>query len=119
MAKYRIERSQAPIWLRTLIPVIAIPITFLITSVLVLAANANPLEAYYNFLIVPLSTRSSAIEVLVKATPILLTGAAVAFAFTPATGTLVRKASCTPGPLPVHSSASPSKTSPRGSAFRL
>lgn len=81
MAKYRIERAQAPIWLRTLIPVIAIPITFLITSVLILAANANPLEAYYNFLIVPLSSRSSAIEVLVKATPILLTGAAVAFAF--------------------------------------
>lgn len=81
MAKYRIERAPAPMWLRTLIPILAIPITFLLTSVLILAANANPLEAYYNFLIVPLSTRSSAIEVLVKATPILLTGAAVAFAF--------------------------------------
>lgn len=81
MAKYRIERAPAPMWVRTLIPVIAIPITFIITSVLIIAAKANPLEAYYNFLIVPLSTRSSAIEVLVKATPILLTGAAVAFAF--------------------------------------
>ncbi len=81
MAKYRIERAQAPFWLRTLIPVIAVVITFLITSIFILVAKANPLEAYYNFLIVPLSTRSSAIEVLVKATPILLTGAAVAFAF--------------------------------------
>jgi simple sugar transport system permease protein len=81
MAKYRIERAQAPIWLRTLIPIIAIPVTFILTSIVILAANANPLEAYYNFLIVPLSSRSSAIEVLVKATPVLLTGAAVAFAF--------------------------------------
>jgi general nucleoside transport system permease protein len=81
MAKYRIEHAPAPMWLRTLIPIIAIPVTFLITSLLVLAAKASPLEAYYNFLIVPLSTRTSAIEVLVKATPILLTGASVAFAF--------------------------------------
>jgi simple sugar transport system permease protein len=43
--------------------------------------KANPLEAYYYFLIDPLSSRVSAIEVLVKATPLLLTGAAVTFAF--------------------------------------
>jgi simple sugar transport system permease protein len=68
-------------WLRPLIPVIAIPVTFIITSVLILLAGANPFEAYFNFLVLPLSTKVSAIEVLVKSTPLLLTGAAVAFAF--------------------------------------
>jgi simple sugar transport system permease protein len=64
-----------------LIPIIAIPVTFLITSLIILIADANPLQAFYQFLIAPLSTRSGAIEVLVKSTPLLLTGAAAAFAF--------------------------------------
>ena len=81
MAKIKIERAPAPVWMRTLIPIIAIPVTFLITSIVILIAGANPFTAYYNFLIVPLSSQSSAIEVLVKSTPLLLTGAAVAFAF--------------------------------------
>ena len=81
MPKYRIERAPAPIWMRTVIPIAAIVVTFIITSILVIWAKANPLEAYYQFLISPLSNKVSAIEVLVKSTPLLLTGAAVAFAF--------------------------------------
>jgi general nucleoside transport system permease protein len=81
MIKYRIERVPAPVWLRTLVPVIAILITFLITSLLIMAAGANPLQAYYYFLIAPLSSRVSFLETLVKATPLLLTGASVTFAF--------------------------------------
>lgn len=81
MFKYRIERTPAPIWWRTLIPVVAIIVTFILTSVLVIWAKANPFEAYYHILISPLSNRVSAIEVLVKSTPLLLTGAAVVFAF--------------------------------------
>jgi len=81
VAKFKIERAPAPMWLRPLIPVIAIPVTFIITSILILLAGANPFEAYFNFLVLPLSTKVSAIEVLVKSTPLLLTGAAVAFAF--------------------------------------
>ena len=77
----KFERVPAPVWMRPLIPILAVVITFLITAVLVLSVNANPLEAYYYFLIDPLSSRVSAIEVLVKATPLLLTGAAVTFAF--------------------------------------
>jgi simple sugar transport system permease protein len=64
-----------------LLPVIAIGVTFLLTSVLILWAKANPFQAYYYFLISPLSSKVSALEVLVKATPLLLTGAAVTFAF--------------------------------------
>ena len=81
MSKLKIERAPAPVWLRPLIPVIAIPVTFIITSVFIILAGANPFQAYYNFLILPLSSNVSAIEVLVKSTPLLLTGAAVAFAF--------------------------------------
>jgi general nucleoside transport system permease protein len=77
----RLERVPAPVWLRPLIPVAAILLTFLLTATLVVMVDANPLQAYYYFLIDPLSSRVSAIEVLVKATPLLLTGAAVTFAF--------------------------------------
>lgn len=81
MARLRLERRPAPLWVRPAIPVIAIVVTFLITSVLIVLAKANPFQAYYYFLVAPLSNQVSAVEVLVKSTPLLLTGAAVAFAF--------------------------------------
>ncbi len=81
MSKIKIEKAPAPAWFRSLIPIIAIPVTFLITALVILLAGANPLDAFYQFLIAPLSTKSGAIEVLVKSTPLLLTGAAAAFAF--------------------------------------
>lgn len=81
MTRLRIERATAPLWVRPLIPVIAAVITFTLTATLVILAKANPLEAYYYFLVAPLSSRVSAIEVLVKSTPLLLVGAAVTFAF--------------------------------------
>jgi ABC-type uncharacterized transport system permease subunit len=77
----KFERIPAPVWMGPLIPVAAIIVTFVLTATLVVLVNANPLEAYYYFLIDPLSSRVSAIEVLVKSTPLLLTGAAVTFAF--------------------------------------
>ena len=81
MLKLKLERVPAPVWFRPLIPLLAILATFLITSILVVLAKANPLEAYYNFLVTPLSNRVSALETLVKGTPLLLTGAAVTIAF--------------------------------------
>jgi general nucleoside transport system permease protein len=77
----KLERVPAPLWVRPFIPVAAIVVTFLLTASLVVLVRANPVEAYYYFLVEPLSSRVSAIEVLVKATPLLLTGAAVTFAF--------------------------------------
>ena len=79
--RLQVERSPAPIWFRALIPVASILLTFLITSGFVLAYGANPLQAAYYFLIDPLSNPVRLIEVLVKTTPLLLTGIAVAFAF--------------------------------------
>ena len=79
--KYRIERKPAPLWIGALIPILAVLITFLITSILILMAGANPFVAFYHILIAPLGDRVSSLEVLVKATPLLLTGACAVFAF--------------------------------------
>ncbi|HWR66963.1 MAG TPA: ABC transporter permease [Bellilinea sp.] len=76
-----IKTDNPPVWVRPLIPVLALVITFILTSGLIIWAKANPLDAYYQLLISPLMTRVSAIEILVSATPLLLTGAAVTFAF--------------------------------------
>ncbi|MBP8998313.1 MAG: ABC transporter permease [Anaerolineaceae bacterium] len=81
MAKYRLEKSPAPMWSKVLIPVAAVLVTFIVTSILIILAGANPFAAYYNFIIVPLSSKFSALEVLVKATPLIFTGVAVTFAF--------------------------------------
>jgi simple sugar transport system permease protein len=64
-----------------LIPLLAILVTFIVTSILIIAAGANPFEAYYYFLLSPLANPVSAVEMLVKSIPFLLTGAAVTFAF--------------------------------------
>ena len=79
--RLQVERNPAPVWFGVLIPLVSILLTFLLTSGFVLAYGANPLEAAYYFLIDPLSNPVRLIEVLVKTTPLLLTGIAVAFAF--------------------------------------
>ena len=77
----QLERANPTRFRQLLIPLAAILITFLLTALLVLLVNVNPLEAYWYFLVQPLTGRVSLIEVLVKTTPLLLTGAAVTFAF--------------------------------------
>lgn len=59
----------------------AVAVAVAIISTLFLVAGANPLEAFAQYLVVPLTGRFTALEVLVSSTPILLTGAAVAIAF--------------------------------------
>ncbi len=63
-----------------LIP-LAIAVTFVVTAAFVLVAGADPIQAYYRFLVEPLTSRFTLLEVLVTATPLLFTGAAVAIAF--------------------------------------
>lgn len=82
LARIRIERWSAPWWVQALLPVVAILLTFLITALLIMLVDASPLQAYYYFLIDPLSSRVRLLEVLVKMTPLVLTGIAVTFAFT-------------------------------------
>lgn len=76
-----VKTDNPPVWVKPLIPVLALIVTFILTSGLVIWANANPFETYYHFLIAPLTTKVSALEILVKATPLMLTGVAVTFAF--------------------------------------
>ena len=81
MIGLRLERGSAPAWQQALGPALAVLATFALTSLLVALAGANPLEAFYYFFVEPLTARSTALELLVKTSPLLLTGVAVAFAF--------------------------------------
>src|SRR4051812_47283662 len=77
----KLERSPAPLWMRAAIPFIAIAITFVLVSVLVIAAGANPFSAFVELMITPLTKTTSRWDILVTATPLLLTGVAVTLAF--------------------------------------
>lgn len=77
----KLERAPAPMWQRGLIPVIAVAITFLLVSLLVLTTGANPGDIFYELLVNPLTKNSGRAEVLVQAIPLVLTGVAVTFAF--------------------------------------
>jgi general nucleoside transport system permease protein len=77
----KIERTPAPIWLRGLMPLLAIVITFVLASILILLAGASPFDAVFHLLINPLTKTTARWDIIVMATPLLLTGAAVAFAF--------------------------------------
>lgn len=79
--QFRLERASAPLLQRAMIPLLAVVITFVLVSVLILWAGANPFSAFYELLINPLTRNSARADILVMGTPILLTGAAVAFAF--------------------------------------
>ena len=69
------------VWSTPALVALAILITFAITAGPILLAGANPIEAYLAFVVTPLTSQFTVLEVLVSATPILLTGAAVAIAF--------------------------------------
>jgi general nucleoside transport system permease protein len=78
----RLEQRAAPSrWFGVVLLPAAIVITFLLTVGFVLAAGASPLDTYDTFIVEPLTSRFTALEVLVAATPLLFTGAAVAIAF--------------------------------------
>ncbi|MGZ8474626.1 MAG: ABC transporter permease [Candidatus Limnocylindria bacterium] len=68
-------------WSTPVLILAAVVITFAITAGPILIAGANPIEAYFEYLVAPLTSQFTLLEVLVTATPILFTGAAVAIAF--------------------------------------
>jgi simple sugar transport system permease protein len=67
--------------MRALIPVFVLLITFVLTAGVIAWSGANPFEVYRYLLLDPLSSQVGALEVLVKATPLILCGVAVSFAF--------------------------------------
>jgi ABC-type uncharacterized transport system permease subunit len=77
----KLERAPAPVWIRLLIPLIAIVITFLLASIIIVIAGTNPGDVFYELLVNPLTKTTARWDIIVLATPLLLTGTAVAFAF--------------------------------------
>jgi len=69
------------VWSTPVLMGLAVAITFAITAGPFLLAGANPIEASYRYVVAPLTSPFTVLEVLVSATPILFTGAAVAIAF--------------------------------------
>src|SRR5919106_5636041 len=76
-----LEERVAPHWFTVVLAAIGIILTFAITSIFMLSSGVEPFSAYRQFLIEPLTYRYGVMEVLVSSTPLLLTGAAVVFAF--------------------------------------
>lgn len=75
------QRAARPRGFAVTLPLLAVGLTFVLTAGFVLAAGASPLSAYREFFVTPLSSEFRFLEVLVSATPLLFTGAAVAIAF--------------------------------------
>jgi general nucleoside transport system permease protein len=75
------QRAAPPPAFAVTLPLLAIATTFVLTAGIVVAAGENPFRAYEEFFVTPLSSEFRLLEVLVSATPILFTGAAVAVAF--------------------------------------
>jgi general nucleoside transport system permease protein len=75
------RRPAPPRAFAVTLPLLSVAITFVLTAGIVLVAGANPLAAYEELFVTPLSSEFRVLEVLVSATPILFTGAAVALAF--------------------------------------
>lgn len=76
------KRLNPPFWLRTALPILAIFISFIFTSIIILFAKKNPISAFYNIFYGALGTRLGLMETIVKTTPLMLTGVAVSIAFT-------------------------------------
>ncbi len=75
------QRASTPPGFLVAMPVAAVVVTFVLSAGIVIAAGANPVDAYRDFLITPLQSAFALLEVLVSMTPILLAGLAVAYAF--------------------------------------
>jgi general nucleoside transport system permease protein len=74
-------RAGSSRWRAPIAVLLAVVATFLITALPIRAAGASPAAAYRRYLITPLTSWNSVQEVLLAASPLLLTGLAVAIAF--------------------------------------
>ena len=74
-------RAGSSPWRTPIAVALAVVTTFAITALPIRAAGANPVAAYWRYLVTPLTSAHSIEEVLLAATPLLMTGLAVAVAF--------------------------------------
>jgi ABC-type uncharacterized transport system permease subunit len=67
--------------IEALLPLLAVPVAFLIGAIMLVALQANPLQAYGSLLEGAFGDLSGITQTLVKATPLLLVGLGVCIAF--------------------------------------
>jgi ABC-type uncharacterized transport system permease subunit len=80
--KFRIvKREPLPRWAKVAIPIGAIVVTLMLSAVPILFAGGHLWKSYFYMFYGALGTRYNLLETFVKASPLLLTGLAVAFAF--------------------------------------
>ena len=76
-----VKRHPLPRWVQMLVPVGAILITLLLSAIPILIAGGDLWLSYTSLFKGALGTRYNFLETCVKASPLILTGLAVAFAF--------------------------------------
>ena len=82
MIRFRImKRKPLPGWAKIAIPIAAILVTLILSAIPILMAGGNLWKSYYYLFYGALGSRFNLLETFVKASPLLLTGLAVAFAF--------------------------------------
>jgi len=82
MIRFRLQkRKPLPAWAKIVIPIAAILVTLILSAIPILMAGGHLWKSYYYLFYGALGTRFNLLETLVKASPLLLTGLAVAFAF--------------------------------------
>lgn len=76
-----VKRAPLPEWARILIPVCAVLASLALSAIPILAAGGNLWKSYFYLFYGALGTRYNLLETFVKASPLIFTGLAVAFAF--------------------------------------
>jgi ABC-type uncharacterized transport system permease subunit len=76
-----VKREPLPGWARIVIPIAAVLATLILSAIPILIAGGELWKSYFYLFYGALGTRFNLLETFVKASPLLLTGLAVAFAF--------------------------------------
>jgi ABC-type uncharacterized transport system permease subunit len=76
-----VKREPLPGWAKVAIPIGAIAVTLMLSAVPILFAGGHLWRSYFYLFYGALGTRYNLLETFVKASPLILTGLAVAFAF--------------------------------------
>ena len=76
-----VKRKPLPGWAKIMIPIAAIIVTLILSAIPILIAGGDLWKSYFYLFYGALGTRFNLLETFVKASPLLLTGLAVAFAF--------------------------------------
>lgn len=76
-----VKRKPLPGWAKIVIPVAAIMVTLILSAIPILIAGGHLWKSYFYLFYGALGSRFNLLETFVKASPLIMTGLAVAFAF--------------------------------------